>query len=84
MNALSNLKTLKQDKYLGDIMYSRIEEALEENGELMIRTDSGEEHELHLHNVEFNEKPFVKIHGEDRTHWLNIEKVERYWIHQDF
>ena len=50
----------------------------------MVRTDSGEEREIHLHNVEFNDEPFVKVHGEDRTHWLNLEKVERYWIHQEF
>ncbi len=65
-------------------MYERIKKAVEEKGEVMIRTDSGEERELHLHNVEFVEEPIARIEGGDGVHWLNLEKVERYWIHEDF
>ena len=65
-------------------MYDSIKEKLEESGELMIRTDSGEERELHLHNTEFLEKPVARIEGGEGTHWINLDKVERYWIHQEF
>lgn len=66
-------------------MYERLKEAVDSYGEVMIRTDSGEEHELHKHNSEFlDEQGLVKVEADDRTHWLNLEKVERYWIHEDF
>lgn len=65
-------------------MYDRLQNALQENGELMIRMASGAEHELHLHNVHFDDEPFVRVEGQDETHWFNAEHVERYWIHQDF
>jgi hypothetical protein len=65
-------------------MYERIEEALQEYGELMIRLDSGEEAELHLHNTEFLEDSVIKVDADDEVHWFNAEKVERYWIHYDF
>jgi len=65
-------------------MYQRIKEKLQETGELMILTDSGEERELHLHNVEFKEEPIAEIEGGEGTHWINLNKVEEYWIHQEF
>lgn len=65
-------------------MHTRLKEALEENGELMIRLTSGEEGELHLHNVEFEEEPFMKVEGEDATRWVNTALVESYWIHDEY
>ena len=65
------------------VMKERLENAVEEYGEIMIRTDSGEEHELHKHNVEF-EEDLVVVDADDRVHWLNPEKMERFWIHKDF
>jgi hypothetical protein len=65
-------------------MYQRIKEKLHEAGELMILTDSGEEKELHLHNVEFLNEPMAKVEGGEGTHWINLNKVEQYWIHQEF
>lgn len=50
----------------------------------MIRTDSGEERELHKHNAEFQEDGIIKVDADDMIHWVNAEKVERYWIHYDF
>lgn len=66
------------------MMYERLKTALQEKGEIMIQFDSGETGELHLHNTEFIDEPFVKVEGEDETHWFNAEKVERYWIHDHF
>lgn len=65
-------------------MYNRIKDKLNESGELMIRTDSGEERELHLHNVEFKEEPIAEVNGGEGVHWINLNKVERYWIHEEF
>jgi len=65
-------------------MYQRIKEKLQETGELMILTDSGQERELHLHNVEFKEEPIAKVEGGEGAHWINLNKVEEYWIHQEF
>ena len=65
-------------------MYDRLQSAVEENGEVMIRTDSGEDRELHKHNSEFLDNGMIKVDADDEIHWLNPEKVERYWIHKDF
>lgn len=65
-------------------MYERLEQALEENGEVMVRMDSGEDRELHLHNTDFIEDPVIRVDADDEIHWMNAEKVERYWIHKDF
>lgn len=50
----------------------------------MVRTDSGEDRELHKHNTDFLDNGMIRIDGDDRIHWLNPEKVERYWIHEEF
>ncbi len=65
-------------------MYDRLKKAVADHGEVMVLTDSGEEHELHKHNATFTEEPIVKVDAADQIHWLNAEKVERYWIHKDF
>ncbi|MEF8880465.1 MAG: hypothetical protein V5A72_01385 [Candidatus Nanohaloarchaea archaeon] len=65
-------------------MYDILQDELQDKGELMIRTDSGEDRELHLHNTEFLENGLIKVDGDDETHWVNPDKVERYWIHEDF
>ncbi len=65
-------------------MFDRLQNALEEKGEIMIRFDSGETAELHLHNTEFLDDPIIKVDGGDAVHWFNAEKVESYWIHDDF
>jgi len=65
-------------------MFEQLQDALDENGELMIRLDSGEDRELHLHNTEFLDSGLIKVDADDEIHWVNPEKVERYWIHKDF
>lgn len=65
-------------------MYEGLEHALEENGELMICSDSGKEAELHLHKVEFVGEPFVKVNADNETTWFNTEKFKSYWSHEDF
>ena len=65
-------------------MYDKLKDAVEEKGEVMVRTDSGEDRELHKHNTDFLDNGMIRIDGDDRIHWLNPEKVERYWIHEEF
>jgi len=65
-------------------MYNRLKEALKEYGEIMIKLDSGEEAELHLHNTEFIEDEMIKVDADDEIHWFDANKIERYWIHFDF
>ncbi len=65
-------------------MYDRLKKALNEYGEIMIKLDSGEEAELHLHNTEFIEDNLIKVDADDEIHWFDANKIERYWIHFDF
>ena len=66
-------------------MFDLLQEKVEEFGELMIRMDSGQDRELHKHNIEFLEDDkLVKVDADDKIHWFNPEKVERFWIHEDF
>ncbi|MDY6774395.1 MAG: hypothetical protein SVS85_04295 [Candidatus Nanohaloarchaea archaeon] len=65
-------------------MYEELKEAVEEKGEVMIRTDSGEDRELHKHNTDFQDDGMIRVDADDEVHWLNAEKIERYWIHKDF
>lgn len=86
MSGLERLLSVSAESFgrVDQLMYERLEQALEENGEIMIQLDSGEEAELHLHNVEFVGEPFVKVEADNETIWFNAEKVESYWIHEDF
>jgi len=60
-----------------------IKQALDEKGELMIKTDSGEVFELHKHNVTFEESAgLIHIDGGDELYWIDASKVEYYWIHK--
>lgn len=63
--------------------FERLEQSLEENGELMVRTASGDELELHTHNVSFEDDPYLRVDADDETHWVNAQFVERYWIHEE-
>lgn len=63
--------------------FERLEAAVEEKGEVMVKMASGDELELHKHNVDVDEAPWLEIGGDEETHWLNAEAVERYWIHDE-
>lgn len=65
-------------------MFERLQKAVDEKGEVMIKMDSGEDHELHKHNAEFLNSGLIRVDADDKIHWLNPDKVERYWIHKDF
>ncbi|WP_435360748.1 hypothetical protein [Haloarchaeobius sp. DFWS5] len=64
--------------------YSRLQDALDEYGEVMIRTTSGEEGELHPHTASFEDEPYLKVEAEDKTRWVNTQFIETFWIHEDY
>jgi hypothetical protein len=66
-------------------MYEFIRDKTREAGELMVRTESGKEHELHRHNTTFHDDTrMVEVDADDKIHWLNGDNVERAWIHKEF
>jgi len=66
-------------------MYERLKSAVKKHGEVMVITDAGEEHELHLHNTTWKDDDrVVKVDAATAVHWLDGDKIERYWIHKDF
>lgn len=73
-----------ESELTGESMYERLRNLLADSGEVMIRLDSGEEAELHRHNVSFEDEPMIKVATADAVHWFNAEKVESFWIHYDF
>ena len=73
-----------ESEITGETMYERLRNLLADSGEVMVRLDSGEEAELHRHNVSFEDEPMVKVTTGDEVHWFNAEKVESFWIHYDF
>ncbi|WP_435154946.1 hypothetical protein [Haladaptatus sp. DFWS20] len=64
-------------------IYQRLETELEEKGEIMVKTAGGEELELHTHNVEFEEEPYIKIEADDEIHWVDANHIAHYWIHEE-
>lgn len=63
--------------------FERLRTAIDEKGEVMVRMASGDELELHKHNVSVDEAPWLEVGGDEETHWLNAQHVEHYWIHDE-
>lgn len=64
--------------------YELIKNALQEKGELMIKSDTGEKFELHKHNVTCDDSnKIIKIDGADKVFWVDPAKVSYYWIHKE-
>ena len=62
----------------------QFKEILDEMGELMLMTDTGEKFELHKHNVKFDEqKDAIVIDASSETFWLDPAKIAYYWIHKE-
>lgn len=69
---ITDMTTLKQFK-----------DILDDVGELMLMTDTGEKFELHKHNAQFDEQSdSIKIDAASEIFWLNPSKVAYYWIHK--
>jgi hypothetical protein len=60
----------------------QLQKLVEDKGELMVMSDSGEKFELHKHNVRFDEKSdLIEIDGGTKRFWLLPSKIAYYWIH---
>ncbi|MFT4923134.1 MAG: hypothetical protein ACI8XM_002358 [Haloarculaceae archaeon] len=68
----------------GDSMYERLQNLVEDYGEVQVRFDSGVEAELHSFNTDFVDEPMVKVVTKGEAHWFDAEKVEEMWIHYDY
>ncbi len=64
-------------------MYHRLRDNLDEKGEIMVKTAGGEELELHGHNVEFEDEPYMRIEADDEVHWVDTTHIAHYWIHEE-
>jgi hypothetical protein len=64
--------------------YDSIKNSVESSGEVMIRLGSGEELELHKHNVRFddNTKEIIVDAGTE-IYWVTADNVVYHWIHKE-
>jgi hypothetical protein len=64
--------------------YDSIKNSVETNGEVMIRLGSGEELELHKHNVRFddNTKEIIVDAGTE-IYWVTADNIVYHWIHKE-
>ncbi len=64
--------------------YDSIKSSVEQNGETMIRLDTGEKIELHKHNVTFEDsKKEIIIDAGIEKIWIPADKIAYYWIHKE-
>jgi hypothetical protein len=64
--------------------YDSIKNSVETNGEVMIRLGSGEELELHKHNLRFddNTKEIIVDAGTE-IYWVTADNIVYHWIHKE-
>ncbi len=64
--------------------YEALKASVAKNGEVMIRLDTGEKIELHIHNVKFEDttKEIIVDAGTE-TYWIGADRVSYYWIHEE-
>ncbi|MCV0411344.1 hypothetical protein [Nitrosopumilus sp.] len=61
---------------------TQLQKLVNEKGELMVMSDTGEKFELHKHNVKFDESSdLVEIDGGTKKFWLIPSKIAYYWTH---
>jgi len=64
--------------------FQRIKETLEQNGEVMLRLETGEKIELHKHNVTLDDSnEEIKVDAGTETYWIPADTVAYYWIHKE-
>lgn len=64
--------------------YQALKASLAKNGEVMIRLDTGEKIELHVHNVKFEDSTQeIVVDAGTETYWIGADRVSYYWIHKE-
>ncbi|NND86351.1 MAG: hypothetical protein HKM23_03265 [Nitrosopumilus sp.] len=60
----------------------QLQQLVEEKGEVMVMSDTGEKFELHKHNVKFDRSSdLVEIDGDAKKFWLLPSKISYCWTH---
>ncbi|HEY7227090.1 MAG TPA: hypothetical protein VH481_03095 [Nitrososphaeraceae archaeon] len=64
--------------------YDALKASVAKNGEVMIRLDTGEKIELHIHNVKFDDTTKeVVVDAASETYFIGVDRVSYYWIHKE-
>jgi hypothetical protein len=64
--------------------YKALKASVAKNGEVMIRLDTGEKIELHIHNVKFEDNTEeVVVDAGTETYWIGADRVSYYWVHKE-
>jgi hypothetical protein len=64
--------------------FEAVKTSLDQNGELLIRLDTGEKMELHKHNVSFEKTTEeIVIDGGTDIYWIAADRISYYWIHKE-
>lgn len=64
--------------------YEALKASVAKNGEVMIRLDTGEKIELHIHNTKFNDATKeVVVDAASETYFIGVDRVSYYWIHKE-
>jgi hypothetical protein len=64
--------------------YDALKASVAKNGEVMIRLDTGEKIELHIHNVKFEyATKEIMVDAGTETYWIGADRVSYYWIHKE-
>ena len=64
--------------------YEALKASVVKNGEVMIRLDTGEKIELHIHNVKFEDATKeIVVDVATETYWIGADRVAYYWIHRE-
>jgi hypothetical protein len=60
--------------------YEALSDSVNKNGEVMIRLDTGESIELHIHNGYTKE---IVVDSGTQISWIGADRVSYYWIHKE-
>jgi hypothetical protein len=64
--------------------YEALKASLAKNGEVMIRLDTGEKIELHIHNVKFDDTTKeVIVDAATETYFIGVDRISYYWFHKE-
>lgn len=80
------LTNFKKDIQVNTLManYEALKASVAKNGEVMIRLDTGEKIELHIHNVKFDDATKeVIVDAATETYFIGVDRVSYYWIHRE-
>ncbi|HEY7109063.1 MAG TPA: hypothetical protein VH415_06530 [Nitrososphaeraceae archaeon] len=64
--------------------YQALKASVARNGEVMVRTDTGEKIELHIHNTRFEDSTQeIVVDAATETYWIGADRISYYWIHKE-